>query len=104
LFATNLANFMASNKTDADKVAGENYFVQEWSIFSSDMGSAGSWGSSGLVQRNRGGSLDWWARYYDPIANSSTTGTGSSNGLFSGSNSGLLWLVLAGVVVWYMTE
>ena len=107
LFATNLANFMASNKTDADKVAGENYFVQEWSIFSGDMGSAGSWGSSGLAQRNRGGSLDWWARYYDPIANSNTSGVGVSSGLsslFSGGNSGLLWLVLAGVVVWYMTE
>ena len=108
LFAANLNGFLASGRTNADKVAGENYFTQEWAIFAADMGSAGSWGTTGLAQRNRGGSLDWWAKYYDPIANATTTGTGATSSgvgsLFSGSNSGLLWLVVAGVIVWWMTE
>lgn len=104
LFAANLAGFMASAKSDSDKVSGENFFTQEWAIFSNDMGQAGSWGTSGLAQRNRGGSLDWWKQYYDPIANSATSGAGVGSSLLSGSNSGLLLLVLAGVVVWWMTE
>ena len=104
LFAANLNAFMASGKTSADQSAGENYFVQEWAIFASDMNSAGSWGTTGLAQRNRGGALDWWAKYYDPIANYLVTNTGVTSSTTGVSNSGLLLLVLAGVVVWWMTE
>ena len=104
LFAANLNAFMASGKTSADQSAGENYFVQEWAVFASDMNSAGSWGTTGLAQRNRGGTLDWWAKYYDPIANYLVTNAGITSSTTGASNSGLLLLVLAGVVVWWMTE
>jgi hypothetical protein len=104
LFAANLNAFMASGKTSADQSAGENYFVQEWAVFASDMNSAGSWGTTGLAQRNRGGTYDWWAKYYDPIANYLVTNTGVTSSTTGVSNSGLLWLVLAGVIVWWMTE
>ena len=104
LFAANLNAFMASGKTSADQSAGENYFVQEWAVFANDMNSAGSWGTTGLAQRNRGGTYDWWAKYYDPIANYLVTNIGVTSSTTGVSNSGLLWLVLAGVVVWWMTE
>jgi hypothetical protein len=106
LFKANLASFLASSMSDSDKTMGENYFTSEWSIFASDMNGAGSWGTQGLADRNRGGKFDWWAKYYDPIAGATSTGSGFSLTSSLGSDT-IIPLLLFGVgllIIWKMTE
>ena len=102
LLKNNLSAYLASTMTANDKVVGENYFTQVWTMFSQEMAGAGSWGTTGIKDRSRGGKYDWWVKYYDPISLSSTSGTVASSlsSVLGSTNSLILYAVLGFAAVW----
>ena len=80
LFRANLTAYLASGQSVADQAAAQNYFLAEWQVFAADLAAAND--SADLTPRSRGGSVDWWSKYYDPLTQSSAGAAASMNPLW----------------------
>jgi hypothetical protein len=113
----NLAGWEAlapADKTDINQQAAEANFTSGWDYVLQACGqpALGSSGTNCIADRQRGGKFDWWAAYYDPIAddpqvainNDGTTADPLSSldsavsSLLPSSSSFSSWLPLAAVL------
>ena len=109
----NLATFMAHPSPEAQGQA-MSAFEQIWNMLIQGCSQLAGPGTKCVNDRSPGGKWDWWAYYYDPIANyqfstaqvtsggtgtTSTTGTGVVDTGMGFSLSPLLLLGVAGVLI-----
>lgn len=75
----NVAAYMAA-PTVANQQAALANFNQAWAGLVQACGQSqyGQPGQNCIADRNRGGKFDWWALYYDPIANNVPTDAGQN--------------------------
>jgi hypothetical protein len=100
----NLANWNVEPHTIANQQAAEGVFNQVWSQTVTTLSdpALGSAGKVGISDRQSGGKLDWFALYYNPIANATDiTDAGTVSGTITslvGSN-GALMIAAAALVI-----
>lgn len=71
LLQRNLAAWQASNKTRSEQAQALANFDHVWGsvVASCDVRELGQPGQNCVNDRSRGGKVDWFSYYYDPIAN-----------------------------------
>jgi len=82
----NLAQWDSEPQTIANQQAAETVFNQVWAQTVSLLSNPalGSAGTTGISDRQRGGKLDWFALYYDPIADVTPIDAGTVSGTLTG--------------------
>ncbi len=84
----NLAAWQSEVKTTVNQQAALQNFRSGWTYVTQSCNNPqlGSAGINCISDRQRGGKFDWWALYYDPIANDpNVIQDGSISSVFSGN-------------------
>jgi hypothetical protein len=102
----NLAAWQSEAKTSVNQQAALQNFISGWTYVmqSCNNPQLGSAGTHCISDRQRGGKFDWWASYYDPIANDPNVSSGGGGTLAAGvsslfGGSSLIPLLLLGAVL-----